>query len=194
VIDRVPSPLQMDREPSPPQEDLWDFGVSRKKAGKKLLPKPPPPTPLFRNLNYSLLEPRFNFENACNVSIGEGPDENIGKILLIHASLYVLAEKWGIDKLKRLTLFKIHKTLSSFNLDTPKLEHIIHFVRYAYSDETTPDLEAKIDGLRELICQYIAANAQVTSTDATFLALIEENGPLARDLWKLVAPRLNKLN
>jgi hypothetical protein len=91
-----------------------------------------------------------------------------------------------------LALYKINRTLRLFNLDTPKLKHIIDFVRYAYSDERTPDLENTIDGLRGLICEYIATNAEFTSRDATFMALFEEGGPFARDLWKLVAPRVNQ--
>jgi hypothetical protein len=71
-----------------------------------------------------------------------------------------------------LTLFKIHKILNLFSLDTPKLKHIIHFMRHVY--ESTPDRETEMDGLRDLICQYIAANAEFTSRDTPFLALIEE--------------------
>lgn len=183
--------------PPPPREDpiwsdVWGLRPSVKKDCKKSFSGSVPvrPTPVFKTLSYPLPTPRFNFADTCDPTVGDGPSENIGEVLLIHASLYVLAEKWGIDRLKRLTLFKIHKTLGMFSLDTPKLEHIIHFVRYAYSDERTPDLETKMDGLRELICQYIAAHAEFTSGDTTFTALIEEGGPLARDLWKLVAPRI----
>jgi len=179
---------------SPLREEYfqWGKGASMKKVARKHISRSPSPTPRFEALIYSLPKPRFNFEDTCDTVISEGPNENIDEILLIHASLYVLAEKWGIDKLKRITLFKIHKTLSLFNLDTPKLQHVIRFVRYAYSDETTPDLETKIDDLRELICQYLAANAKFISRDATFLALIEEGGPLARDLWKIVGSRVDK--
>jgi hypothetical protein len=170
--------------------DTWNFGAStRGRGGKKLISRSP--TPVFKALSYLLPKPRFNFADTCDPTVGDGPSENISEILLIHASLYVLAEKWGIDRLKRLTLFKIHKTLNMFSLDTPKLEQIIHLVQYAYSDQTTPDLDTKIDGLRELICQYIAAYAEFTSRNTTFTALIEEGGPLARDLWKLVALRIN---
>lgn len=66
------------------------------------------------------------------------------------------------------------------------------FVRYVYSDQRTPDLESTVDELRELVRQYIVANAEFTSRNAPFLALIEEGGALARDLWKYVAPRMNK--
>jgi hypothetical protein len=199
IVKSSDPPREIDAEPLPPPptpQAVRANGVMRGtqelqqgRGGKKLISRSP--TPIFKALNYPLPKPQFNFADTCDPSVGDGPSENIGEILLIHASLYVLAEKWGIDRLKRLTLFKIHKTLSMFSLDTPKLEQIIHFVRYAYSDQTTPDLDTKIDGLRELICQYIAAHAEFTSRDTTFTALIEEGVPLARDLWKLVAPRIN---
>jgi hypothetical protein len=187
-----PAEIDEERPPTLPPDawsGAWNFGASTKRVGKTHIPTPP--TPVFKALNYPLPKPRFNFADTCDPDIGDGPSQNLGEILRIHASLYVLAEKWGIDRLKTLTLFKIHKTLSLFSLDTPTLEHVVQFVKYAYSDERTPNLEAKMDGLRELICQYIAANAEFTSRDTTFMALIEEGGPLARDLWKLVAPRVN---
>ncbi len=184
---------QMIIEPTeiPSSIDTGVFGPA-KKAGKKHVPGPLEPIPAFKSLSYQLPIPRFNFADTCDPAMAEGPSENIGEILIIHASLYVLAEKWGIDRLKRLALFKIHKTLNLFSLDIPKLEHVISFVRYAYSDESTPDLKTKIDGLRELICHYIAANAALTAEDTSFLALIEEGGAFARDLWKLVAPRVKQ--
>ena len=51
----------------------------------------------------------------------------------------------------------------------------------------TPDFETGIDGLRELICHYIAANAKMIAKCTSFTALIKDGGALTRDLWKLVA-------
>jgi hypothetical protein len=150
------------------------------------------PTPLrtFSSLRFPLLKP----EDTCAPAVSDGPCENIGEVLVMHSSLYVLADKWGIDSLKRLTLSKIHKTLAMIRLDLPKLDQIIDFVRYAYSNERIPDLENEMDELRELICLYLAAYAELTSTHTAFLALMEEGGPFARDLWKLAAPRISKTN
>jgi len=181
------------RPPSPeffmPSDD-W----TANKAGKKHARAVPvtKTIPVFKDLIYARPMPQFNFEGTYNLKVGDGIGENIGEILHIHASLYVLAEKWGVDRLKRLTLFKIHKTLSLFSLDALRLEVVVDFVRYVYSDERTPDLESTVDELRELVRQYIVANAEFTSRNAPFLALIEEGGALARDLWKYVAPRMNK--
>jgi hypothetical protein len=109
-------------------------------------------------------------------------------VLLSHASLYILAEKWGVDSLKALTLFKLHQTLTKLSFDVPKVPHIVEFARYSYSG--TPDLVAGIDGLRELICQYVAANVEVMSDHTTFITLLEEGGVFVRDLWKRILLKL----
>lgn len=180
--------------PDEPQEsEFWgSFGARSKKAKKKSYPASVPTlVRTFSSLRFPLLKPRSNFEDTCEPAVSDGPSENIGEVLLIHSSLYVLADKWGIDSLKRLTLSKIYKTLTMIRLDLPKLDQIIEFVRYAYSNERTLDLETEMDELRELICQYLAAYAELTTRHTAFLALMEEGGPFARDLWKLVAPRIN---
>jgi hypothetical protein len=179
--------------PDEPQESgfFGSFGTQSKKAKKKsYLASAPTLARTFSSLRFPLLKPRSNCEDTCEPAVSDGPSENINEVLLLHASLYVLAEKWGIDSLKRLTLYKIHKTLTMIRLDLPKLDQIIDFVRYAYSNERTPDLENEMDELRELICLYLAAYAELTTRHTAFMALMEEGGPFSRDLWKLAAPRI----
>ncbi len=53
----------------------------------------------------------------------------------------------------------------------------------------SPDLETEIDGLRKLICLYIAANVHVISEHTSFMDLIEGGGAFMRDLWKRVVPK-----
>jgi len=56
--------------------------------------------------------------------MNDGPIENSYRVLLAHASLYVLAEKWGVNSLKTLVLFKLHRTLSMFCLDASKVHEV----------------------------------------------------------------------
>jgi hypothetical protein len=161
--------------------------VTRK--GKKKCQQPPFNT--FESLGNSLVEPRPNFKDACTATIRQGADENVGEVLLIHASLYVLAEKWGGDSLKKLSLFKLHTTLGILQLDPPRARAIVDLARYAYSDENIPDLDNGLDGLRELICEYILSRVEVVSKQATFLDLMEEGGPFVRDLWRATVPRVS---
>jgi len=185
-----------DPECLPPAEESWAVSFSTSKRSKKkgqngsFFPEPIPPFKPFDSLTYPLLKPRSNLAHECEPSIGIGPRENIGEVLLIHASLYVLADKWRVDSLRRLSLFKLHQTLQLLHLDGTKVPHIVQLVSYIYSDERTPDLKITIDELRELICQYIAANAAVMSEHAKFIKLVEMGGAFVRDLWKRVLPRM----
>jgi hypothetical protein len=138
---------------------------------------------------YALRQPRSKFADSCDPEIIDGPEENnITEALLSHTMLYILAEKWGIDSLKMLTLFKLHKTLSMLVFDSPKVPHIVELVRHGYAG--TPDLETGIDGLRDLLCQYVDANVKVISEHEAFLALIQDGGAFVRDLWKRVLTRI----
>ena len=118
--------------------------------------------------------------------MNDGPVENSGEVLLAHASLYVLAEKWGVNGLKMLVLSKLHQALRTLRLDASKVQEVVDLARYAYLDGSTPDLETEIDELRQLICLYIAANVEVVSEYASFMDLIEDGGAFVRDLWKHV--------
>ena len=142
----------------------------------------------FSKSNTCLLQPRSKFADSCNPEVIYGAEENITEALLTHSSLYILAEKWGISSLKMLTLFKLGQTLGMLTLNDSKVPHIIELVRHGYSG--TPDLATGIDDLRELVCQYIAANVKVMSEHETFNELIEEGGAFVRDLWKRVLPRV----
>jgi hypothetical protein len=162
---------------------------SKKKIGFSQIPRSPTSlsTP-FRSLTYPLLQPRSKFAQTCEPSVIKGPEGNIGDAILCHTSLYILAEKWGVESLKTLTLLKLHQTLSLLKLGLAEVPHILELVRYGYSG--TPDFEVGIDELRELICQYVAANAKIMSGHTEFMALMEEGGAFVRDLWKCVLPRI----
>ena len=121
--------------------------------------------------------------------MNDGPVESSGEVLLAHASLYVLAEKWGVNSLKMLVLSKLHQTLSTLRVDAPKVQEIIDLARYTYLDSSTPDLKTDIDGLRKLISLYMAANVEIISEHTSFMELIEGGGAFVRDLWKRVVPK-----
>lgn len=146
-------------------EDEWLFEVPSKKRKKSkngplksYRSGPEPPTSAFDM--YPLIESR---SNLCTYrsSINDGLIESSSEVLLAHASLYVLAEKWRVNSLKILVLSKLHQTLSTLRLDASKVQEIIDLARYTYLDSSTPDLETNIDGLRKLISLYMAANIRV---------------------------------
>ena len=104
---------------------------------------------------------------------------NIHEILLIHASLYVLADKWAVDGMRRLSLFKLHKSLILLELNAGTVPDIVGLVRYIYSDENPP-----LNELRDLMCRFILANGTVMFDDVSFRELLEGGGAFALDSWK----------
>jgi hypothetical protein len=84
-----------------------------------------------------------------------GSDENVRELLLAHASLYVLAEKWRVGSLKMLALFKLHRTLQMLHLDARKAQDIAELTRYISLDEMTPDLKTGKHCLAALLLVHL---------------------------------------
>jgi hypothetical protein len=185
------SEIVLYQEP-PADVEAWDFSFPTKKDKKR---KNASATKLmldfdsFSSLSYQPPKVQTHIANAQGPCLSDDGTETSFRISLAHASLYVLAEKWGIDRLKQLTLCKIHQTLSAAQFDASKVQDLVELVRYIYSG--TPDLDSGIDELRKLICYYIATNGGITAEHATFAALLREEGGLAPDLWKIVGSKIN---
>ena len=140
----------------------------------------------FESRNFPIAEPRSRFAGSCDPKSEWGSPGNLCEILMPHASLYVLGDKWGIDGLLRLSLFKLHRSLVSLEMNTRVISGLIELIRFAYSNENTADREP-LDALRELMCHFFTTNAVVMSKDESFAELLEEGGAFARDGWKCVA-------
>ena len=159
-------------------EDEFDWGFStstkarkRQKAKESLLP--------FECRSYKLIEPRSRFATSYDPRLERGSRGNINEILLIHASLHVLADKWAVEGMKRLSLFKLHRSLALLELNVGIVPDIVGLVRYVYTDENPT-----LNELRDLLCHSILANASVMYENATFRDLFEEGGAFALDSWK----------
>ena len=129
-----------------------------------------------------VVEPRSRFSKGCDPTLEWGTSDSIYNCLLLHASLYVLADKWGIAGLLSLSLFKLHKSLILLQNYRKPVPDIVSLIHYAYSDENTADREP-LDLLREPLCHFIADHAREMSKDKSFLMLLEEGGAFARDIW-----------
>jgi hypothetical protein len=122
----------------------------------------------------------------CKIRGNELPEEDYTPVFLGHARLYVFAEKWGIDALKTLTLSKLHKTLAAFKIYEARRGDIVELVRFAYSNENTPDLDEGVDALRALVTHYVTCEVDSLIESPDFLALLEQQGLFPRDLVKMM--------
>jgi hypothetical protein len=185
-------PVDIQRNPQDSEFEWGAFSSAKKTVKKKgikhdLTPQETTYTP-FKSLTYPLLQPRSKFADSCHPVMIKGSRYHIFESLLSHTSLYVLADKWGVESLKVLTLYKLHENLNMLKLDVEEVPDIVELARYGYSG--TPHLETGIDDLRELICRYIAANVDVMSKSKAFTDLIEEGGAFVPDLFKHMLPRI----
>lgn len=177
----------------PTSEPYNAFGSGRKskkidksKKGRscKIPELPTAASRAFESLQYA--HPPLISLCICANPIDDDSIENIGEVFLVHASLYVLAEKWGIGNLKMLSLNKLKQTLETLDLCTSKVQYIIDLAEYAYSNDNTPDLETGIDELRKLVCYYIAAYIKIIEKDRMFKEFFEAGGAFTWDIWKQV--------
>lgn len=100
----------------------------------------------------------------------------------------MFADKWGIDSLKTLTLFKLHGTLKTFTLYEARCSDIVELLRYTFSTTHTPDLVDGVDGLRSLVMLYTACEVEHCPE---VLLLIGDSGQLAQDLVKVLMQRIS---
>jgi hypothetical protein len=135
----------------------------------------------FPTLSYPLHADRDNYNGTCEPSLDFEKDHSYSKVLLSHASLYVLGDFQLIDSLKALALFKLHKTLCAFQLDKENIGDITDLARYTYSKDGSEGIE----GLRGLVCQYMGLHAVELSNDTRFMNLLAEGGQIVKDFFKL---------
>ena len=137
---------------------------------------------LFESRSYPVLTPSFdpreNLESC----------EDYRDVLLCHARLYVFADKYEIGPLRRLSLSKLHKTLSVFPLHKERIEDIVELLRYSYANNVRRS--TKDDRLTSLVIHYAACVVEDLVPNSKFKTILEERGELARDLVVKMVSRL----
>lgn len=116
----------------------------------------------------------------ANKMPGKHPNPNF----LIHARIYVLAERYDIRKLKSLALSNLHANLSEYcPFGEVFYRDVVALVRYAYENTPTREKAEDEDQLRRLVTCYVAdEGSKAIARSKPCLDLIEEVGAFARDL------------
>lgn len=126
-----------------------------------------------------LFNPRKNRESC----------EDYTEVFLCHARLYAFAEKYDIAPLRKLSVKRLHQTLSVFTLYKERVGDILTLMRYTYANtvrRSRPD-----DPLRSLLIHYATCVVEDLIPSSDFKALLEEPGELASDL---VVKMINRLD
>jgi hypothetical protein len=129
--------------------------------------------------------PREQFVPSYTPTSNTAETQSFTPVFLAHARLYVLAEKYLIEPLKELTLYKLHKTLLSFSLYLSRVNEILELARYVFCNEYTPDItgDGKGDELRRLVVEYIVCEIDTIGKTRAFFDLLEEGGSFVRMFW-----------
>lgn len=88
-----------------------------------------------------------------------------------------------IDSLKASAIFKLHKTLCTFQLDNENIRDTTDLARYAYAEEGKGVVEG-VGGLRALVCQYMAIHEVELSLDTGFMNLSAEGGQIVKCFFR----------
>jgi hypothetical protein len=190
ILDQWPPPappLPVDIEPAPNEilveEDLnADFvWTPLKKKIKGVKQKKSHLYDAFFGLSSPTEYARQPLLDSYKVVENTSPREDFTPVFLAHARLYVFADKYGIESLKLLVLGKIQQTLVGFKCFGTRLDDVVESVRFSYCNDNTPD--EGDDQLRALVLQFVTCKQDKIGESESFLALLEEGGPLVRDFW-----------
>ncbi len=117
--------------------------------------------------------------------VNSEPGEDYTEVFLCHARLYVFAEKYDIEPLRRLSKHNMHRLLSDFHLYTERVGDIVALLRYVYGN--TPHRAHTRDELRELVMKYIVCQYDKMAPSEEFLDLMEEGRACVRDCLSMLS-------
>lgn len=112
------------------------------------------------------------------------PEDPPTSKLISHAKLFVFANMYLIDDLKRLCLHKLHRDLLAFNLIGNGVEDIIDLLEYSYNNTERADEDFPGVGveLRDLVKTYAVSMSLELVKVPAFRTVFVKGGDLAADL------------
>lgn len=117
-----------------------------------------------------------------------GPKEDYTNTFLSHARLYVFAEKFDIQPLKRLILKNLHQTLCIFTLWPECIVEVVALFEYVYSN-TVPACNGD-EPMRRMLSLYIGYEMQPLLEAAAFRDLLKKDQDLLDDFCSQVERRI----
>lgn len=115
--------------------------------------------------------------------------EDYTDVFLSHARLYVFADTYGIEKLRVLSLQKLHKCLVNFKLFPERVTDVAVLLQYAY--QHTAERNRSLDDLRSLLIRYVCCKLEEIRCDAVFKETLKAENASSVDLLELLLPRLD---
>jgi hypothetical protein len=121
----------------------------------------------------------------------EGSDTkyDVTDVLLCHARVYTLADRFQTQALKDLALCKMHRVLKALIMsDDWYIEDIVSLIEYSY--ENTAGLQRGKEPLRNILAHYAACDFRRLMQQQGFREYVMKGGPFVCDTCEKVSQRL----
>ena len=113
------------------------------------------------------------------------PQEDYTEIFLSHARLYVFAEKYDIQSLKKLCNQNLQQTLAIYTLYPERVDDVITLLKYVYAN-TTETVDGTED-IRTMLAHYVGTEMDTLNKFGDIKDLMLENGEILGDFLKMFA-------
>ena len=113
------------------------------------------------------------------------PQEDYTQVLLSHARLYVFAEKYDIQPLKKLSHQKLQHTLSIYTLYPERVGDITTLLKYVYAN-TAETIDGTED-IRTMLAHYVGTEMDTLIKYGDIKELMLDHGELLGDFLKMFA-------
>ncbi|KAK5726339.1 hypothetical protein LTS12_027452, partial [Elasticomyces elasticus] len=118
----------------------------------------------------SFVETRYGSPDRTYISKARANSESCEEytdVFLSHAQLYVFADRYDVEGLRELALYKLHQTLVEFNLFKERIGDVSELLCYAY--DNTPERLGCQERLRDLVLRYVACHIERAHKDPTLI-------------------------
>ncbi|KAJ3465502.1 hypothetical protein MRS44_006160 [Fusarium solani] len=85
---------------------------------------------------------------ALRTGVNMNPHESYRPVFLSHARLYILADKYGVNRLRRLALARLHRTLTHYVVHRDRISDLVALAQEIF------DNTMEMDDARALIVNY----------------------------------------
>jgi len=105
-------------------------------------------------------------------------------ILLHHARVYILADRYGLLNLATLSLRKLHEAVLELDPDNQQLNDFVTLLCFCYE-------EPRPEQLRRLVAHFTTCHIERLWESPTFQELVENHGSLSRDFMHFMLMRIS---
>lgn len=169
--------------------DDWGWGGWGKKDKKKKKKTEPAVRGYLRE---SFVSEQRNTEKPFTIAparANKGPEEDYTEVFLGHARMYIFAEKYDIQPLKKLALQKLQHQLAIHTLYIERVGDIFTLLRYVYAN--TAASAGGQEDMRAMLVHYVGVEMANLVKDDEMKELMIEEPDLLSDFLKMFASKIN---